>query len=62
MAMRAFISDNAGVAANRVAVNGVIDREVSHIGIMHSPNESLERGKIFSWVAVHFNVRYMQFN
>ena len=54
--MRAFVGDNASVAANRISVDGVIDTEVAHIGIVHSPYQCLERGKIFSRVAVHFDI------
>ena len=56
MAMRAFIGNNACVAADGVAVDRVIYAEIAHIGIMHSPDESLESGKIFSRVAVHFDI------
>lgn len=56
MTMRAFIGDNSRESANGVAVDWVIDRKISHVGIVHCPNESLERGKIFGGVAVHFDI------
>ena len=60
--MRTFVGDNAGVAANGVAVDGVIDRKISHVGIVHCSDQCLERRNIFRRVAVHFYVRYMHLN
>ena len=56
VAMWTFVGDNAGVAANGVAIDGVIYAEVSHIGIVHGAYQSLERGNIFGRVAVHFDI------
>ena len=54
--MRTFVGDDAGVAANRVAVDGMINAEIAHIGVVHCSDQCLERGKIFRRVAIHFYV------
>lgn len=59
MAMRAFVFDDAGVAADWVTVNRMVDGEVTHIGVVHSTDYILECFDVFGRVAIHLDVGNM---
>ena len=56
MAVRAFVFDDAGVAAYWVTVNRVVDGEIPHICIMHCTNYVLKCLDVFGRVAIHLDV------
>ena len=55
-AVWAFVFNNAGVAADRVAVNWVVNGEVTHVGIVHGTDQSLKGLHILGRVAVHLHI------
>ena len=50
------VSDNAGIAANGVMVNGVVDRAVADAVVVHQAYDFLECVDIFSRITVNLNV------
>ena len=55
-ALRAAIPDNAVVAADRVAVNRVVDRAVADARVVHRAHNRFKRIQILGRVAVHLDV------
>lgn len=56
VAVRALVLDDAGVAADRVAVDRMVDGKVSHIRVVHGADDGLERLDVLRRVAVHLDV------
>ena len=56
-ALRAAIPDNAVVAADRVAVNRVVDRAVADARVVHRAHNRFKRVEILRRIAVHLDVR-----
>lgn len=46
VAVRALVADDAGVAADRVAVNRVVDRTVAHTRFLHAAYHRLKGRRI----------------
>ena len=55
----ALVSDDTGIAADRIAVDRVVDRTVADAGFLHRPNDSLKRFEVLRRVAVQLNVADM---
>ena len=52
MAVWALVSNNAGIAANGVAVNRMVDRTVTDAGFFHAADELLKSVHVLKRVAV----------
>jgi len=56
VAVRALVADDAGVAADRVAVDRVVDRTVADAGLLHAADELLKGLDILAGVAVQLDI------
>ena len=56
VAVRALVADDAGVAADRVAVDRVVDRAVADAGLLHAADELLKGLDILAGVAVQLDI------
>ena len=56
MAVRALVLDESRVAADGVAVDGVVDGEVAHVRVVHGADDFLEGLDVLRRVAVHLDV------
>ena len=55
-ALRAIIADDAGVAADGVAVDGMVDRAVADALFLHAANDLLECLEVLGGIAVELDV------
>ena len=58
-AMGALILNDAGIAADGIAVDGVIDGEIAHIGVVHGSDQLLKGLDVLRGVGVHLDVSDM---
>ena len=56
VAVRALVADDAGVAADRVAVDRMVDRTVADAGLLHAADELLKGLDILAGVAVQLDI------
>ena len=56
VAARTFVADNSGVAANGIAVYGVVDGAVTNAGLLHAANNLLECIQVLHGITVKLNV------
>ena len=58
-AVRALVLNYAGIAADGVAVDGMIDGEIAHVCVVHGADEPLEGFDILRGVGIHLDVSDM---
>ena len=56
VAVRALVADDAGVAADRVAVDRMVDRTVADADLLHAADELLKGLDILAGVAVQLDI------
>ena len=56
MAVRALVLDESRVAADRIAVNRVVDGEIAHICVVHGSDDLFESLDVLRRVTVHLDV------
>ena len=55
-AFRAGVLNDAGIPAHRVAVDGVVDRAVTHAGLLHRADDRLKGFKVGGGIAVQLHI------
>ena len=58
-AERALITDDTGISAYGIAVNGVVDRAVAYAGFLHAAYDLLKSVKVLERIAVKLDIADM---